>query len=65
MPDHIVAYTEFVDGALRPVYEATIGKTVRQYVLDDDGETVFGVWYIPREECDLPIIVNITDGGAV
>jgi hypothetical protein len=30
-----------------------------QYVLDDDGERVYGLWFIPAEECcDLPLIVD-------
>jgi hypothetical protein len=30
----------------------------RQFVLDDNGNAIFGVWFIPREECDSPIIVD-------
>jgi len=55
MLDPIVAYVEFVGGAMRPVYEEPGG---RQYVIDNDGEPVYGVWIIPREECDRPIIVD-------
>jgi len=53
MPDPIVAYVEFTDG-LRPVFEGSAG----QYVFDDDGQKIRGVWYIPREECDVPVIVE-------
>jgi hypothetical protein len=55
MPDPIVCYTAFNDGPMRPVYEQHDG---RQYVIDDDGEPVYGVWYIPREEADLPVVVK-------
>jgi hypothetical protein len=55
MPDPIVAYVDFLDGIRRPVNEEIGG---RQYVYDDDGEKVYGVWCIPREECDRPIIVD-------
>jgi hypothetical protein len=58
MIDRHVADTEFVDGVWRPVYETPEG---RQYVIDPDGEEVFGVWYIPREEClrvDQPTIIE-------
>jgi hypothetical protein len=38
---------------LRPVYDA--GK--RQYIFDDDGYKVHGIWLIPEDESDLPLIV--------
>jgi hypothetical protein len=31
-------------------------------VLEHYGEPIYGVWYIPREECDLPIIVDAEAG---
>jgi hypothetical protein len=54
LPREPIAYVEFADGVRRPVFDD--GK--RQYVLDDDGEPTYGVWFIPRDECDLPIIVD-------
>jgi hypothetical protein len=42
----IVAYRQFVDGSMRPIYDD--GK--RQWVVNDDRDHVYGVWYIPREE---------------
>jgi hypothetical protein len=39
--DPIVAYTTFIDGELRPVFEDAIG----QYILDGD-DIIRGVWYI-------------------
>jgi hypothetical protein len=53
--DPIVAHVEFVGGVVRPVYEDAGG---RQYVYDDDGNTVAGVWFLPADECDQPVIVE-------
>lgn len=51
-----VAYISFDDGVMRPVYEDRPG---RQYVIDDGGERVYGVWFIPREvEADRPVIIG-------
>jgi hypothetical protein len=54
MPDElpIIAWVEFNDGPMRPVYEDVDG---RQFVIDDDGQWVYGVWFIPPE-CDEPVI---------
>ena len=52
MPDPIVAYVEFVGGIMRPVYEE-LGT-----FFDDNGERVYGVWFIPREECDRPSLLT-------
>lgn len=49
-----ICFTEFTDGLMRPVFEDGRG----QHVIDDDGEQVYGVWFIPREEADLPLIVE-------
>jgi hypothetical protein len=51
-----IAYRDFVDGACRPIYEDERG----QYVLDDEGERVYGVYFIPDDAPDLPIIVDGT-----
>ena len=48
-----IAITELAGDAMRPVYEDERG----QFVIDDDGNRVDGVWYIPRA-CDTPIIVG-------
>ena len=45
-PDPIVAFRQFVDGSMRPVYDD--GK--RQYAINDDGDRVYGVFFIPRNE---------------
>ena len=47
MPEPI-AYVWFVDGVKRPIFAEPDGK---QYVLDDDGEPIYGVWYIARTRC--------------
>ena len=49
-----IAYTLFADGVMRAVYEDACG----QYVIDSDGCRVRGVWFIPRDECDSPIVVH-------
>jgi hypothetical protein len=51
-------FTEFTDGLMRPVFVDAPG----QYVIDDDGEPADGHWYIPREECDVPLIVDARRG---
>ena len=52
--DFVVAYTRFTDGQRRPVYET---PDQRQYVIDDDGQRVWGVWFIPRDAADVPAVV--------
>jgi hypothetical protein len=49
-----VAFTFTVDGLRLPVFEDARG----QYIIDDQGEEIRGVWFIAREECDLPIVVD-------
>jgi hypothetical protein len=53
-PPEPICFTEFTDGLMRPVCEDARG----QYVIDDEGEQVYGFWFIPREEADLPLIVE-------
>ncbi len=48
-----IAWVTFTDGP-RPIYEEPEG---RQFTYDDEGERVYGIWYIPPEECAVPIIV--------
>jgi hypothetical protein len=50
-----VARTLFVDGIWREVFEEPNG---RQYVLDQDAEPVYGVWFIPREMPEPDAIVE-------
>jgi hypothetical protein len=45
----IVAFRQFVDGSMRPVYDN--GR--RHYVIDDEGDRVYGVWFIPRDEAKI------------
>jgi hypothetical protein len=59
MHSQAIATVEFADGVTRVVYEDTVG----QFVLDDEGEPIYGVWYVPREELEAmfgkrPIIVK-------
>src|SRR5262249_2889956 len=51
-----IAEIQLTDGTVRPVFEDGRG----QYVLDD-GEPVYGVWVIPQEHCDAPVIVEAVD----
>jgi hypothetical protein len=51
----LVGYQHFVDGTRRPIYEDARG----QYVMDDEGEPVYGLWLIPEPgSYDAPLIVQ-------
>jgi hypothetical protein len=53
-PDPVLGYRDFTDGRTRPVHACS-----RQYVVDDDGQLVYGLWLRPEEEkVDLPVIVE-------
>src|SRR5258706_3915961 len=52
MPLKPIAFVQFTDG-MRPVYE----ENGRQFTYDNEGERVYGVWYIPPDECIIPMIV--------
>jgi hypothetical protein len=52
--DPIIGSRQFVDGSTRAIYD----DGQRQYVIDDDGYKVYGVWLIPEDEPDLPVIVR-------
>jgi hypothetical protein len=54
IPPEPTCFTEFTDGLMCPVFENARG----QFVIDDEVEPVYGLWYIPREEADLPLIVD-------
>jgi len=45
--------TKFANGAMRPIS----GHGRRQYVIENDGYPVCGVWLIPEEEPNLRLIV--------
>jgi hypothetical protein len=53
--DEHVATICFIDGVWRPVYE---GADARQYVIDGDGEKVYGVWFIPPSEPTPTVIID-------
>jgi hypothetical protein len=53
--DQHVATISFIDGVWHPAYECADG---RQYVIDGDGEMVYGVWFIPPDEPIPNVIVN-------
>ncbi len=55
MTGQLIGYREFVAGTCQPIYVKDQG----QYVLNDEGERLYGVYLIPEEEsCDLRVIVN-------
>jgi hypothetical protein len=51
--DSFIGHCKFADGAMRPIYDD--GR--RQYVIDNDGFPVYGVWLIPEDAPNLPLIV--------
>ena len=51
-----VAYTLFTDGVMRPVYD---DDEHGQFVVDEHGAESRRVWFGPREERDVPGMVNI------
>jgi hypothetical protein len=54
--DTLIGKARFVDGSRRDVFQQPDG---RQYVLDDAGELVHGVWIIPEEETVWPDAVIV------
>jgi hypothetical protein len=54
MSDPVVGYRFFIDGSKRPIYEDRHG----QYVVNDDGDQLYGVYMIPPEEPDTPLVVD-------
>ena len=60
MRDEIIARVLFTDGIWRNVYQRSDG---RQYVIDQDAELVYGVWYIPPE-LPVPIVVQAREEEA-
>ena len=49
-----IAHIKFADGSVRPIFE----ENGRQYVIDDEGLPVYGVWHLPAEDCEEPIIIE-------
>jgi hypothetical protein len=45
---------QFTDGTTRPVYGADDG---RQFVLDDQGEPMWGIWLHP-DEYQEPVVIE-------
>jgi hypothetical protein len=46
----IIGSGDFTDGTQRAVYEDDDG---RQFVIDDDGQAVYGIWILPDESVTL------------
>jgi hypothetical protein len=55
--DEYVATVQFTDGEWRPAYDEADG---RNYVIDGDGEDVYGVWFFPPDEITPTVVVNAT-----
>ena len=55
--DPVIAFTEVCDGPMRPVYQDSDGG---QYIHDNDGEIVRGVWWVPHDLPDEPLMVDAT-----
>jgi hypothetical protein len=57
MNDPIVGHIQFTDACERDIYQACDG---RQYVVDDYGQPIAGVWMIePDDEADSSFIVQV------
>jgi hypothetical protein len=52
-----IATVKFADCVERPVYHDGQG----QYVLDGNGKPIYGVWFVPEGESDVPSIVGDGD----
>ena len=57
--DPIVGHCAFAHGAMRPIYDD--GRW--QYVYDNDGNRVYGIWLIPEDEPDLPVVVKAKENN--
>jgi hypothetical protein len=57
--DPVIGRCQFAGGAKRPIYN----DGQRKYVIDVDGYPVYGVWRIPEEESDRPLIVQSLEDG--
>lgn len=55
MKDRVLADVDFVDGTRRLVHEGPDG---RQYVIDDLGEPVHGVWILPVDEVEPDVVIG-------
>ena len=56
--DPVIGHRWFVDGIERAVCQDAHGQ---QYVLDNDGTRVDGIWMVPEEEPDAPLIVAVSE----
>ena len=50
-----IAFIQFTDG-VRPVYEDAHG----QFVHDNEGKAVYGIWFMAPNEPDEPIQVDVS-----
>jgi len=55
MSEEYIGKRRFVDGETRLVFKDERG----QFVLDDDGQPVYGVWLVPEGDAvDEPVVVE-------
>jgi hypothetical protein len=57
--DTVIAHVPFTDGVSRDVFEDVTG---RRYVINDDGERVYGMWAVVEE--DFPALPIVVEKGA-
>lgn len=50
-----IGQRRFVDGITRDVFVDAEG----QYVIDDDGEKIRGVWVVPEEDVEPQYIISL------
>ena len=50
----VFAYLQSPDGSMKAIYD----DGSRLYIIDDERERKYGMWTIPRDEADLPVIVR-------
>ena len=55
-----IAHVWYADGILRHVFEADD----RQFVTDGNGDRVYGVWFIPKDASDEPLVIDRAGGRA-
>jgi hypothetical protein len=60
LADVAIAEVQFADGSIRTAWETADGL---QYVEDDNGEWVDGVWYVPLDDGPVPVIISTPPGS--
>jgi hypothetical protein len=50
----VFAFLQSPDGSMKAIYD----DGHRLYIIDDERERMYGMWTIPRDAADLPVIVR-------